>query len=294
MFIILSHVLAFSSLFIGSIFDLRTSEVPDSVSLVAVAGGIFLHFLASLNNGFDLAGLLNYSLILNEPLIWIQSLGEPLLWSLSVGLIFSVYGWGAYYLGLWGGADAFAMSVLGFAAPTALTGFSMAYPINIFLNILLAGFVYTLGFALYKSWGTGAFRRTYDKIKENELRVSAEIITAGFLSIFVGLNGAVNSLLYFGFFVLLIILYRYLKIVQDDIMSETVKVSDLEGGEVLSRNHTEDGKVRGITQEEIENLEKDEVEIREGVRFIPVFPVALLVTDVFGGGIFLLSFLISL
>lgn len=293
MLVVLSHALAFSSLFLGSIFDLKTTEVPDSVSLVGVTGGVLLHFFASLEAGFSLSQLLNLSMMVSSPFSWIQALGDPLLWSLGVGIAFSIYGWGLYFLGMWGGADAFAMSVLGFAAPTGLTGFSVLHSVNMFLNILLAGFFYTMAYAVYKSWGKNVLSRTYSELKQKEARVSIEVVLAGAISSLGSITGSFNPLKYFMIFLSLIILYRYMKVIQEDVMSEEVSVSELEGGEVLESEELDDGRVRGVTEDEIEELESETVEVKEGVRFIPVFPLALLITDIVGGGLFLMTFLIS-
>jgi len=100
-------------------------------------------------------------------------------------------------------------------------------------------------------------------------------------------------LFYFGFFLLLIFLYRFLKNIQDNLLSKEIPVSELEGGEVLAAEEEEGGMIVGITEEEIQELDQDTVEIREGIRFIPVFPIALLMTDVLGVGILFFQILVS-
>jgi hypothetical protein len=294
MLLVLSHALAFSTLFLAAVFDLKTTEVPDLVSIFGVVGGIFLHFMASLNAGFNLTTLLNVSLIFQNPLAWLQALGDPLIWCLGVGTAFSIYGWGIYFLGMWGGADAFAMSVLGFAAPYSVAGFGFLHGVDLFLNIMIAGFLYTVIFAFYQATKRPeVWRNTWKQLKEQELRVSAEIVGAGLLGFAGEYTGTFNGMFYFGFFVLLIFLYRFLKNIQDDLLSTEVPVSELEGGEVLAAEEEEGGKIVGITEEEIKSLDKETVEIREGIRFIPVFPIALIMTDVFGLGIMFFQLLIS-
>lgn len=294
MLIVLSHVIAFSTLFLAAIFDLKTTEVPDTVSIVGVVGGIGLHLLASLNSGFDINTLTNLGILLSEPVTWLQALGDPLLWSLGVGTAFSVYGWGIYLLGMWGGADAFAMSVLGFAAPYSITGFGLMHSVDLFLNIMIAGFVYTLLFAFYQSTKKPeVWKDTLNDLKDQEKRVSLEILGAGLLGFVGTYTGSFNGLFYFIFFVSLILLYRFLKNIQDSLLSREVKVSDLKGGEVLAAEEEQGGKIVGITEEEIQELDQETVEIREGIRFIPVFPVALVMTDVLGLGIIFFQLLVS-
>jgi len=294
MLIVLSHALAFSTLFLAAVFDLKTTEVPDPISIVGMVGGILLHFMASLSAGFNINTLLNVSLIFQNPAIWLQALGDPLLWCLGVGTAFSIYGWSIYFLGMWGGADAFAMSVLGFAAPYSIAGLGLVHGVDLFLNIMIAGFLYTILFAFYQAAKRPEiWKDTWNQIKEQERRISAEIAGAGLLGFIGEYTGSFNGLFYFGFFVLLIFLYRFLKNIQDSLLSTEVAVSELEGGEVLASEEEEGGKIVGITEDEIKELDKETVEIREGIRFIPVFPIALVMTDVFGIGIMFFQLLVS-
>ncbi|MFB6145154.1 MAG: hypothetical protein ABEJ99_01465 [Candidatus Nanohaloarchaea archaeon] len=291
MLLVFSHVLAFAVLFLAAVFDLKTTEVPDWVSIIGVVGGVLLHLAASIPL-MDLAVLGNFGILLSDPVSWLMALGAPLLWSLGVGMVFSLYGWGIYYFGMWGGADAFAMSVLGFAAPTALNGFSLIYPVNIFLNMLLAGFLYTLFFGFYKAYrNPESLTKTYSMIKEDEKRVAVEVLLAGAFAAVGEYTASFNGLLYFGLFVSMIFLYRFFRVVQDDLMSHMVSVKDLEGGEVIAKEHGGDRKIVGITEEDIEELETDEVEVQEGIRFVPIFPIALVITDLLGGGIYWLFWL---
>jgi hypothetical protein len=195
---------------------------------------------------------------------------------------------------MWGGADAFAMSVLGFAAPYSLTGFGLIHSVDLFLNIMIAGFLYTIVFAFYQaSKQPEVWKDTWDQIKKQEKRVSAEIVGAGLIGFIGEYTGSFNGLFYFGFFLLLIFLYRFLKNIQDNLLSKEIPVSELEGGEVLAAEEEEGGMIVGITEEEIQELDQDTVEIREGIRFIPVFPIALLMTDVLGVGILFFQILVS-
>jgi Flp pilus assembly protein protease CpaA len=272
MWIVLSHFTAFITLMIGGLYDLKTTEVPDEVSVIGVVAGILFHGVQSYVTGS-----------------W-----DPIIWSLSVGLIFSLYGWGLYYFGMWGGADAFAMSVLGFAAPYALTGFTVLYPANLFVNMMMIGFLYTLGFAFLRAMRSDGIRdNVIQRFKDEKLRIAAEAVLAVSISAAVGLYTALNPFVYLTGAFGIIVIYRFLKVLEDSEMVTEMPVSDLREGDVVQTPEL-DGKVRGITQEEIDNLEADSVKVKEGVRFVPVFPVALLITDMFGGGLMLLTALFSL
>lgn len=294
MLVLLSHVVAFSALFVGSIFDLKTTEVPDSISVTGVLGGILLHFLASLNSGMQLKVLADPGILFSQPLTWLSALGDPLLWSLGVGTVFSIYGWGLYYIGMWGGADAFAMSILGFGAPYGLGGPGVLHSIDLFLNIMIAGFAYTLLFAASRSFNEPeVWKKTWNELKQNESRISLEVLAAGFVGFTGEFTGIYNGLFYFVFLTAIVFLYRFLNVLQDELMSEEVDVDDLEGGEVLDSAEEKGGRIEGITEEDIESIDSDKVEIRDGVKFIPVFPIALLLTDTVGLGIEFIRLMVS-
>lgn len=236
-----------------------------------------------------------------------------------------------YFLGMWGGADAFAMSVLGFAAPYSLSGTGLIHAADLFVNIMMIGLVYSVLFAFYKAFQSGGLlRKTGDRILSQERRIAIEIVFVALLSgmaLYVRLDG----FLYFTAGVCFVFFYRFLQVLEEEAMSSEVNVSDLEPGDVIDSDVLPGEKVReknllgntvskiryalpfessylenlenrvgypevvGVTTEEIEKLDSVDVgtvEVKTGLRFIPVFPVALLVTDAFGGGLtFLLTVL---
>lgn len=271
MLIVVSHIACFLALAAGSIYDLLTTEVPDQIPAVAVVSGILLHGAAS----------------------YFSSSLMPLKWSLAIGTVFSLYGWGMYYAGMWGGADAFCVSALGFAAPYGLSGFGVMHSVNLFVNMMLVGFGYTLLYAVYKAARAGGVvEATLDDIRANKIRFSAELLLAAVLG-FTALKVFNANLWYPVLAVSMVVVYRFLKQLEDDVMVTEKEVGELEEGEVVVSGEV--GKqVKGITQEEIDGLEVDKVTVKTGVRFVPVFPVALLITDMFGGGIGFLMMLFSL
>lgn len=309
MLVIYSHVLAFSVLFIAAIWDLKTTEAPDFLAITGVSGGLMLHTLYSYFGGYMNIGLLTSSisketipsLIYSLPYAfqqlgftgWIQVLGEPLAYSLGIGLIFSIYGWSLYFTGMWGGADAFAMSVLGFAAPFGISGIGLGHAVSLFINIMVVGFIYTLVFAFYNATGAeGILENLIDRFKDNERMISLQILLVAVLSFIFGFLGSVNAYIFFLALVSMIIMYHILKVVENNAFSSTVPVEELEGGEVAAPNQGLGKKVRGITEEEIADLEMEELEIRSGVKFIPVFPISLLITSAGYGGIDILNYLV--
>jgi len=55
-------------------------------------------------------------------------------------------------------------------------------------------------------------------------------------------------------------------------MVKTVDASQVEAGDVLA-----EGEIRGVEEDELEDLE-GEVKLKEGLRFMPVFPAAMILT----------------
>lgn len=265
MFLLLSHAIALCALFINSLYDVLSEkgDVPDLFSIIAIVSGLLLHGIYS----------------------WSKATVDPFLWMAGIGMIMAAYGWVAYWKGLWGGADAMGLTVIGFAAPYAISGPSLVYPINVFINIMIVGLLYTIGFALYRAFRSeGFFTSVREKVYGNRVRILLESVGAVGFSIYAGSVG-LNPFTYFIALIGIIFLYRFLKVLEDTEMTKSVPVDELEGGEVVA----ESGRfIEGITEEEIEELEVEEVEVQEGVRFMPVFPIALLITDVFGGGVTLL------
>ncbi len=221
---IFSHTLGFAVLFVAAVFDLRTTEVPDAVAIVGLVGGVVLH------------GLTAYS---------VGSL-EPLVWSLGVGSVFMVFGWGMYYLGIWGGADAFAIGVLGFTAPYSLSGPGVLHPINLFVNVMLVGFGYTLLAASYSALRSShVLRETYIRIVRDEKKVSAGVLSAAAISALVHTYLGLNGYVYFTLLTGMIFLYYFLKVIENREMKREVEVSELEGGEVIATDlEVEIGEVR--------------------------------------------------
>lgn len=271
MLILFSHALAFSVLLIASYYDLKTSEVPDFVMIPGVLGGIILHAIYSVQTGS----------------------ADPILWSLGVGTVFSVYGWFAYYQGWWGGADAFAVSVLGFATPFSLEGISYVYSMNLFLNMLYVGFLYTILFSLIKAYrNIDLLSSFYSHLKENKRLLTFELGAVTAFSIFLSLQN-LSGILYFAILFSMVLLLHFLRNIEENVFRREEKIENVSPGQVVETEEL-DEKIKGVTEEELRSITADKVIVKEGIRFIPVFPVALLITDTLGGGIETILWLMEL
>ncbi|MFB6100490.1 MAG: hypothetical protein ABEK16_04415 [Candidatus Nanohalobium sp.] len=259
-----SHILTFSMLFIAAVFDVRSElgDVPDVFPAAAVVGGIVLHAAQA----------------------YIIGSWQPLLYSLGVGAVFSVYGWAAYWKGMWGGADAFALSALGFGAPyltLSLPGV-VRHSTSLFINIVLVAFIYTLVFSVVRAFRKeGFFSELVERFKGFRKEIS---LVAGFGLVAFGIFDPIYALGVYTLILLSTFTFLFLKTVEEYAMVEKVDADELNGGEVLKGD-----RIRGVTAEEAKEL-NGEVEVVHGLRFLPVFPIALLLTD---AGLTLIQYFLS-
>jgi hypothetical protein len=243
-------------LFIAAVFDVRSEmgDVPDEFAATAVIGGVLLHAAQSYLNGSAV----------------------PLIFCLSAGIVFSAYGWFAYWRGMWGGADALALSALGFGAPymtLSLTGV-VTHGFNLFFNLVFVAFIYTVAFSLVRAYRSKDFLQKFrNQVYSERKRVMLELGAGA--SVFFLIDFPQAAAIY-GLVLVTVFLFRFLRVVEEHAMIEEVEVSELEGGEVIRESKSD--KIKGVTGEEIEELE-GKVRVMHGLRFMPVFPIALVLTD---------------
>jgi len=277
------EVLLFVVAFIGSaaagFYDLKTTEIPDEIPYVMIAVGIIGNIVQS---------YLSWS-------YW------PFIYSVIAGLGFLGFGFVMYYLGQWGGGDAKILSTIGFLIPTyQSTKLILPFSVSFFFNVFLVGAVYMIIYAFALSiinkeiWST-----FFNDLKANAKMVLiynsalvASIILMGLLfaryfeflplttfTIFVVIIALASAGLY--------ILWKFVKAVENVGFKKKIPVSNLRVGDV-----PEYYKIwEGVTEKEIKKIKKSGkkyIWIKEGVRFAPAFPLALLFTLVFGDGILLL------
>lgn len=277
--------------------------------------------------------------------------GVSTLWvAVMSGLALFAFGQVLYHLHIWGGADSRIMGAMGFALPYLPAGFEpmvmapWAFQVTLVLNLFLIGAVYVLGFAFYRGlMEEGVMERFFDEVRGDWRRLTG--IVAGYLALMAILmatmgSGTARSVLpiltsYAVLLVGMLVLYRYLRIVEAEAMTDTVAVDDLEEGDVIEESIEVEGEVQrhqsmlgkvlarvrainpigvidpylgrleeslgypeivGLTSKEIEKIREDreEVTVRTGVRFVPAFPVAILVSVLVGDIVYLgLSLLVG-
>lgn len=268
---------------LAAIIDLKTTEIPDQIPYIMMGAGIVGNLLKSYLVG-------SYS---------------PIALSLLIGLGFLGFGFVLYYTGQWGGGDAKILSAIGFLLPQLSINKSVfPFPLSLFLNVFFIGSFYMIGYmivmALFNNNIISSFLKDLKESTKELLLLNLGIIIFLFLFDIYVVNYlqiiSIQETLIFDFFVILMafglfILWRFAKTVEKIGFKKKVKISEVKEGDVL-----EDSKVwDGLTKEQVKKLQKSDkkhVVIKEGVRFAPTFPIALLVTVFFGDFVLWLTSLI--
>ena len=261
---------------LGAYWDLKTTEFPDWLpySIIVSALGVrgLFAFLYS-----DLSILTT---------------------SILTGLLFLGLGLVLYYTKQWGDGDAWLLGGLGFLFPSEtgfITSLYFPFPITMLFNFFIISFIYLL---LY-SFGMGIRSRHLSRKFFRELRSDLKGIcklTLAFTAAIAAFSLFALSLFplpphalwmaAFSPLILLSILFfmRYGRFIEAELFKKRVPVSKLREGDVLSTD-----KWRGLTKEDIRKMQKigGTAEIKEGVRFAPVFVITLLVTLFHGNLLFL-------
>ncbi|MBI2232342.1 MAG: prepilin peptidase [Candidatus Aenigmarchaeota archaeon] len=252
-------LLAFLASAAAGIYDLKTTEVPEEIPALMVSFGLFYWFVSALTFG-DF---------------------YPLAVSMSVGTLLLALGILAYKKGQWGGADAWILASIAYMVPLFGSEIFMA---NFLSNFLIVGALYTVIYAA----GLGLLRPGVFSYFIKDIRINAKffILPVFFLivSLFTYAFQGIDAFLRLSIiFLLLVAFWRYGKIIESRVFRKRISSSALKEGDVV------EGMIwRGITKPEINEIRKKKkyVVIKEGVRFVPAFPLTLLVTVAFGNLLF--------
>jgi Flp pilus assembly protein protease CpaA len=283
--------LAFLTALVGSVvgaaYDLKTTEIPDKIFYVMFAVGLVIVAINS----------------------YISSSIWPLLISTVVGSVLFAFGFLMYKAGQWGGADAKLLAVIGFLLPTTPSFMQETYfpfPLSYLINVFLIGTPYMLLYAVVVAAKNKKIIEEFSKdmkASSKMIFISSIVLFTAFIALsfyFASLFNTQlpyeelvkNSLLPVFATIALFVVFKFAKSVEDVGFKRKIPVSRLRVGDVLNESR----EIEGITKKELERIKKSGkkfVVIKEGVRFGPAFPLALLFTLFYGDGIlFLIRFLI--
>ena len=248
---------------IAGIWDLKTTEVPDQIPyLMSGSGLLYWAAISFLENSIDPFGL-----------------------SLLSGLIILIPGLLLYKAGKWGAADAWIPASIMFMIPV----FNNEIIIFSYLaNFLLVstGFMFLYS-AILGIKNKKVFPLLLKDLKTNKWPVRLImlylLINVPFIYFFsLRLIPFLYSFLIISF---MIVFWRYAIIIENHVFRRSVKTKDLKEGDVLNSMIW-----IGLTKKEIQKLKKQKktVIVKEGVRFVPVYPLTLLVTVLYGNLLFYL------
>ena len=278
---VITYSLSFIALFIGSITDLKTREVPDWINYGLIISGIGLNLLFS-------AVYSNSSFVINS----------------IIGLaVFFGIAYIMFYAGQWGGGDSKILMGLGamigidvgFKTPQFLLGF--------FINALFAGAVYGLLWSIYLAFkNRKKFKRELNKIlSDKNVAKAKKFMLAILVLLFAALFFA--KLYYLKIFILslaLILLtafylWVFVKAIEKSAMHKLVEPSKLTEGDwivndvYVGKQYICGPKDLGISKSQIQKLihlyKKRKIKkilIKEGIPFVPSFLAAFIVTLVLG------------
>lgn len=282
------EVILLSTAFIGStlsaIYDLKTTEIPDKIPYAMIAVGLLL---------FGIQSYLTWS-------YW------PIVKSLAVGLSLLGFGFLMYYFGQWGGGDAKVLSAMGFLLPelsetftkSSLLPFSLSYTVNVFL----VGAAYMIIYAFIVAL---THRKVFIKFLD-DMKASSKVLSIGSVALFItflSINWFLmnyfqltfdmefvlkNSLLPLAATIGLFVIWKFSKAVEKVGFKKRIRVSKLKVGDVLNKSKLWEG----ITKKDLRKIKRSRrkyIVIKEGVRFAPSFPLALIFTLYFGDGLLLFA-----
>ncbi|MEM5853062.1 MAG: prepilin peptidase [Candidatus Aenigmatarchaeota archaeon] len=272
--------LIFSS--IAAAFDVKITptEIPDEIPHAMIAIALILAFIKCL---FDL------SLV-------------ALLESLLYGLALLAFGFLMYKIGQWGGGDAKLLAAIGFFSPLIsplVKNLHFPFALSYLLNVFVVGAAYMIAYAIILGFINKSIFNNFKKNLKSSSRLLlfslsllflvfsfSNLFLFSFFSFPINLNSIfLNSLLLVIVTTSLILLWFFVKTVEEVAFKRKIPVSKLKVGDVLMESKVWEG----ITEEELKKIKKSGkkfVWIKEGVRFAPTFPLALLSTVLFGDLIF--------
>lgn len=267
---------------IAAIIDLKTTEVPDKIPYAMIASALVLKLL--------------YSIHTNNFL--------HLMDSVVVGIAYLVFGFLLYYTGQWGGGDAKVLAAIGFLLPAIPQEFSpplsFAFPVAYLINLFFIGSIYMIAYSLAltllnPSIANEFFSETrgqYRQLMVEAALASSSVVAVPYIvlkslnlshTIFISFIPSIIALS-----LSMIFLLRFLKVVERVAFRRKIDVSKLREGDMIGEDIDELGMksklIRGITKEEVTKIQsaRKEVWVKEGVRFVPAFPLSLAAILLYG------------
>lgn len=277
-------------LLIASIFDVKTREVPDllSYSLIVITLSIRLLFsILSKNFSFFFAGLIGF-------------------------VIFFIVANLMYYTKQWGGGDAKLLMGMGAALPNypqSLVQYlnpslnQIPFLLTLFLNLIIIGAVYALVYSIIISIkNKGKIKKEFISIinSKNFAKARKIIVFSSLLVLIFSLiqpKAIIKVIASLCIISVLFLFYLivFLKASEKSALIKKIDVKKLTPGDwithkIIKKEMLYDPKKGyGVTQKQIEKIVSSgikQVEVKQGIPFVPSFLVAIILTLTIGNIIF--------
>ena len=277
----ITFALSFIALFVGTITDFKTREVPDWVNYGLVISGIGLNLL--------------FSAIYSNPSFIINSL---------IGLaIFFGIAYIMFYAGQWGGGDSKMLMGLGAMIGIDVGFKTQQFLLGFFINALFIGAVYGLLWSFFLVFkNKRKFLKEFNKIllkKEmaNAKKFMLAILVLLFIILFFIRIYYIKILILSSAFLILTTFYLWIfvRAIEKSAMYKSVEPASLTEGDwivkdvYVNKKYICGPKDLGIEKKQIRQLMElykrrkvGKILIKEGIPFVPSFFVAFIVTFMLG------------
>ena len=276
------YSIAFIALFIGSITDIKTREVPDWVNFGLIFAGIGIRAL--------------YSIFTFEWMFLVHGV---------IGLIvFVAIAYILFYAGLWGGGDSKMLMGLGAIIGLPLVFKPLPFIIIFFINIFIAGGIYGLFYSIglavknrkkfLKAFLSIIHSKKIVKIRKVIL-IALVVLVAVILFL---IKDLVLKWVLFAFVFIAYISFHlvfFIKAVELAAMFKYVEPSALTEGDWIAKDYFVDSekicgpKDLGIDRKQIRKLislkrkgKIKKIKIKQGIPFVPSFLIAFIITLIWG------------
>ena len=277
--IIISIVLI--ALIFAAITDIRTKEVPDWLTYSLITIGLAIFISKSIQEGSFI----------------------PILGSLRGLLIFFALGSAMYYSRQWGGGDAKLLMGMG-AILNQYTEklLNIYFPFILFINILFFGAIYGLIISISLIIkNKKEFSKKFKIINKDSKKIrNILIFLAGIIIItntIISNVKQIENLIYFAAIFPLIFFYLLIsmKTIEHISMRKAIPTNKLVEGDWVNEEIKINGKIiyspksLGVNKKQIELIKKHKknVQIREGIAFVPAFLIGTIISLIWGNLIFL-------
>lgn len=238
----------------SGIWDLLTTEVPDQIPYAMVGGGVLYWGYTWLSTG-DI---------------------QPFLISVVSGTFLLLLGIAMYKKGQWGAADAWVLAGIAYLLPVYNgTVFILPYLFNFIFVALAYVIVYSL-YIGFRNWKIVAPGFVKDLEKHSRMILFVPVGTLALVLVASKYDPRFFGLWFLApFLFVFLVLWRYAKVIENHVFVKKINTKDLRAGDVLQKNIW-----IGLTPGQVKKLKSSQkfVTIKDGVRFVPVFTITLIIT----------------